>query len=102
MATATLFVLRRKRSRIYATKNTDFASRKTKELHAAHTVPKETDHLHVQEDLNSTIYAHALINLNSTHDCSIREAFTVLRECILPECLDMVIFFFSFSQFFSI
>lgn len=40
-----------------------------KELHAAHTVSKpETDQLHTQEDLNSSIYAHALINLNSTHN----------------------------------
>lgn len=38
-----------------------------------------------------------LINLNSTHnDCNIREAFTVLRECILPECLEYISFFFVF------
>lgn len=54
---------------------------KKKELHAAHTVPKpETDNLHIQEDLNSTLYAHVLINLNSTHnDCNIREALNLLR-----------------------
>lgn len=72
-----------KKSRIYdsATKNTDCASRRKKELHAAHTVPKsETDHLHVQEDLNSTIYAHALINLNSTHnDCNQRSIHCTQR-----------------------
>lgn len=85
-----------KKSRIYdsATKNTDCASRR-KKPHAAHTVPKsETDHLHVQEDLNSTIYAHALINLNSTHDqrsihCTQRVYFAGMFKCgIFP--------FFSF------
>lgn len=43
-----------------------------------------------------------LINLNSTHnDCNIREAFTVLRECTLPECLeyDICFFFFAFLSF---
>lgn len=43
-----------------------------------------------------------LINLNSTHnDCNIREAFTVLRECTLPECLeyDISSFFFAFLSF---
>lgn len=83
----TLFVLRRKRAEftILARRTLIAHLEKKKKQHAAHTVPKPaTNHLYVQEDLNSTIYAHALINLNSTHnDCNVRDAFIVLRECII-------------------
>ncbi|KAL0112263.1 hypothetical protein PUN28_011960 [Cardiocondyla obscurior] len=50
-----------------------------------------------RKTLNSTIYAHALINLNSMHnDCNVRKAFIVLRVYYLPECLNVFLFFFLF------
>lgn len=57
----------------------------------------ETDQLHTQEDLNSSIYAHALINLNSTHnDHNINEAFTILRDSPTSECLNGFSFIHSY------